>query len=110
MPCYSKVQTVLIDISSIEEAAKTIGMTVTKDTANKYTLRRGNDYISIERTREGEKFSTVAMSGSNGYMENIVKPLTVAYARERVKKYYRSKGYTVAAGSKPNQLTFTKYS
>jgi len=109
MPCYTRVQTLLIDLKIIEQAASALGMTVTKRTANSYTLRKGNEYVTLERTKEGEKFYTSTYSGSDGFLENIIQPLTLAYAKERVKQFAKSKGYTVSAGSKPNAYVLTKY-
>lgn len=110
MPCYSTIITVLIDLTAIEAAAKTLGITLTRRTPNSYTLKRGNEYINIERAREGDKFSTSPYSGSPKYESEILKPIVIAYARERVKQFAKKKGYTVSAGSKPGQLVLTKYS
>lgn len=106
MPCNSKIQTVLIDIAVIEAAAKVLGITVTKRTVNSYTLKRGNEQVGIERTREGEKFSTTAYSGET----TLLKELVPAYAKERVKAFAKSKGYTLSAGSKAGEYVLTKYS
>ena len=110
MPCYSRIETILIDLKTIEAAAQTLGIQVIRRTNNSFTLKRGNEHIGIERLREGEKFYASPLSGTSNYTEQILKPLTQAYAKERVKAYYKGKGYTVAAGSKPNSLVFTKYS
>lgn len=106
MPCNSKIQTVLIDIAVIEAAAKALGITITKRTANSYTLKRGNEQVGIERPREGEKFTTALYSGET----SLLKELVTAYAKERVKQFAKSKGYTLSAGSKSGEFVLTKYS
>ena len=106
MPCYSKIQTVLLDLKVIEAASATLGISVIKRTANSYTLRRGREQVTIERTREGERFTT-SYASSEG---DLLKSLVPAYAKERVKQFARSKGYTVAAGSKPGKFILSKYS
>lgn len=106
MPCYSLIETVLIDLKTIEAAALALGITVIKRTPNSYTLRKGAEQVGIERTREGAKFST-SYASSEG---NLLKSLIPAYAKERVKQFAKSKGYTVSAGSKPNTFVLTKYS
>lgn len=110
MPCFSKILTLLIDLKTIEEAAKALGISVTKRTPNSYTLRRGSEYINIERVKEGEKFSVSPYSSSNGFQEQILKPLLIGYARERMKQFAQKRGYTVSTGSKPNSYVLTKYS
>lgn len=105
MPCNSLIQTILIDINTIQKAADALGITVIKRTNNSYTLRKGDEQVTIERTREGEKFST-ALYSANG---DLLASLVPAYAKERVKQFAKSKGYTVSAGSKPNTFVLTKY-
>lgn len=110
MPCYSKIQTVLIDIKSVEDAAKSLGIEVVRRSNNLYTLKHGNQSINIRRTGEGEKFETVAYTGTGRYVEDILQPLTLTYAKERMKQFARKTGYTVSADSKPNAYILTKYS
>lgn len=109
MPCFTKIQTKLILLATIQAAAEKLGITVERRNANSYTLRNGREVITIERNAEGESFSIRPMSGSNNWQESIIKPLTVEYTKETVKAYYKSKGYTASAGQKPNQVVFTKY-
>ena len=107
MPCFTRIQTKLILLATIQAAAEKLGISVERHNANAYTLRKGCETITIERTAEGEAFSI--MSGSNNWQESIIKPLTVEYTRETVKAYYKSKGYTASSGQKPNEIIFTKY-
>lgn len=109
MPCFSKMQTVLIDLPTIEKAAEALGFKVEKRTANSFTLRKGNEYITIEREKEGGKFSTKPYSGSNNWPDEILAPLIKSYARETIKTYYKSKGYTMSAGATQDELVFTSY-
>lgn len=109
MPCFSKIETLLIDLAIIQQAAAALGITVTKRTANQYTLVRGNERVDIERTQDGQKFWTKTYSGSELFQAEIIQPLTQAYAKEKVKAFAKSKGYTVSAGSKPNTYVLSKY-
>jgi hypothetical protein len=106
MPCYSKIQTILIDLTTIEAAVKSLGIQITKRTPNLFILKRGDEQVEISRTREGERFTTSYASSEGELMKTIVP----AYAKERVKQFARSKGYTVSAGTKPGQFVLTKYS
>lgn len=110
MPCFTRVATSLIDLAVIEETAKKLGIQVIKRTPNSYTLRRGNEQVTIERTKAGEKFFISPFSGTDGYQAEIMKPMTLGYTVAVVKKLYKSEGYAVSAGEIPNQLVFTKYS
>lgn len=109
MPCFTKIQTKLINLETIKLAAEKLGIKVLRRSANSYTLSKGNEHLTLERTAENEPFFVRAYSGSNSFEEEIIKPLTVEYTKETVKAYYKSKGYTTSAGQKPNQLIFTKY-
>ena len=106
MPCYSTIQTLLIDLAAIEAAAKALGITVTRRTENSYTLKRGSEQIGIERPRAGEKFQTSAYSAEGKLMQDLLP----AYAKERAKQFAKSKGYTLSAGSKAGEYVLTKYS
>lgn len=103
MPCYSQIETVLIDIATIEKAAALLGITVSRRNANSYVLQKGSERIIIDRTGEGEKFYTSA--SQNG----IIKPLSQAYAKEMIKAFAKKKGYVVSAGSKPGEIILTQY-
>jgi len=109
MPCFTRIQTKLINLETIKLAAEKLGISIERRNANAYSLRNGREVITIERNAEGEAFAIRPMSGSNNWQESIIKPLTVEYTKETVKAYYKSKGYTTSAGQKPNQLIFTKY-
>lgn len=110
MPCYSKIETKLIDIKFILEAAKTLGIKVDRVNDNTYRLNKGNQYATIEREKAGEKFFVKAYSASNLFRSEIIQPLTKQYATDMTKSFYKSKGYTASAGTKPGELVFTKYS
>jgi hypothetical protein len=110
MPCWTTIKTTLIVLATIEEAAKALGITMEKRTANSYTLRKGREYVTIEREAADLPFNIRALSGSNNWEADILQPLTVKYTETSVKNFYRSQGYTVSAGQKPGELIFTKYS
>ena len=109
MPCFSVIVTVLIDVSTIEKAAATLDIQVIRRTSNRYTLRKGSDMIDIQRNAEGQKFQTVAGSGGGNYPDNILTPLTMAYAKARVKQFAEKNGYTLSAGEKAGQYVLTSY-
>ena len=108
MPCYSNIQTVLIDLKTIEASAQALGMTVTKKTANRYTLSKGREYIDIQRGADG-KFETVAYSGSAYWPREVMDPLVIQYAKDRTKALLKSKGYVPSQGQNTNELVFTSY-
>jgi hypothetical protein len=109
MPCYSNIKTVMLDIATIEQVAAELGIKVEKRNANSYTLRKDREYITIERDALDQPFHTRAYSGSNAWDTQIMDPMLPAYAKAQIKKVMKAKGYTVASGSKPNELVFTSY-
>lgn len=109
MPCYVNIQTVITDLDSLEKAAAELGITVEKHSANLITLRKGSDYIKLERQAGSKKFDTVRYSGSNNWPETILNPLLPAYAKKQIKKFAARKGMTVSAGAKQGQYVLTSY-
>lgn len=109
MPCYSALKTVLLQLSDIEKAAKALGITVEKHTANRFTLKKGREYITIERTKEGEAFSTKPYSGSGSWDTEIMQPLVQGYAKERLKAFATKNGYTLSAGNKEGAFVLTTF-
>lgn len=109
MPCFTKVPTKFLSIETLQTAAQALGIKLEKRTSNSYTLRKGNEYIVIERDDASQPFSVRPYSGSNRWDTEIMKPLTVEYTKETVKAYYKYKGYKVSAGKNETQLVFTKY-
>lgn len=109
MPCYSKVPTVLLDFAVLVAAAENLGIVVIKRTPNRYTLRKGDEHIDVERAELGQKFNTVAYSGSNNWDTEIIPPLVQAYAKEQIKSFAKKNGYTLSAGSKPGELVLVSY-
>lgn len=110
MPCFTKVETKLIDLDTLKSVASALGIEVFMRNKNSYTLSKGREYINISREAEGKPFSTEAFTGSNNWDTEILQPLTVGYTTAKVKAYYKSKGYSVVVDSKTNELIFTKYS
>ncbi len=110
MPCLTTIKTTLIVLATIEEAAKALGITMEKRTANSYTLRKGREYVTIERETADQPFNIRAISGSNNWQTDILQPLTGKYTEVTVKNFYRAQGYTVSAGQKAGEFIFTKYS
>jgi len=109
MPCYSNIQTVLLDLKTIESAAAALGMTVTKKTANYYMISKGHEHIDIQRSADGQKFETVAYTGSAYWPQQVLEPLVMQYAKERTKALMKAKGYMVSQGQNANELVFTSY-
>ena len=109
MPCFTRIETKLIVLATIMAAAEKLGIKVERRNANTYTLSKGKEVITIGRDAEGEPFFVRPYSGTNEWKAEIIKPLTVEYTKETVRKYYKGQGYTASAGQKPNQIVFTKY-
>ncbi len=109
MPCYSNLKTVLIALKDIETAAKALGITIEKHTANRFTLKKGSEHITIERAKEGEPFFTKAYSGSSYWETEIMQPLVQVYAKERLKAFATKNGYTLSAGNKESAYVLTTF-
>lgn len=109
MPCYSSMQTVLTDLDAIQEAAKSLGITVQKLAEGRYRLLRNGEHITLQRRPGEKKFSTEAYSGSNAWPEAILQPLVQSYAKVKVKQFAAKRGYNASAGTKPGQIVLTSY-
>ena len=113
MPCYSSIQTDLIDIATIEKVAPGLGITVTRRNSNRYILgktdARGRTEVEIRREKEGEKFSTVPGTQYGNIEDDLITPLTQAYAKDKIKTFAAKRGYTVSAGNKPGEYVLTSY-
>jgi hypothetical protein len=108
MPCYSAIQTNMIEIKSIMAAAQALGITITKVNENRYTLRKDHyTYIDIERSRPGAKFNTVAYSGSGDFAGEIISPLLPVYAKEQIKVWSKKNGYLLSPDKNPNEYVLT---
>ncbi len=106
MPCYSKVQTQLLDIASIEAAAAKLGITVRKNNENFLRLSTAEGEIELTRDRNTDKFT-----GQNGYgkYEAILQQLIPVYARVQLQKFAKAKGYTISQGNDASEYVLTKY-
>ncbi len=102
MPCYSKIQTALLDVSSIEAAATQLGIKVVKHTANSLTLTRGYEEVTLFRRNAEEKFQA---QGDTTLLSDFVP----VYAKKQLVKFAKSKGYTVSQGSDQTEYILTKY-
>lgn len=109
MPCWTKTETKLLDLATLQSAADALGITVEKVTNNRYVLRKGNDYITIEREYTYSPFFTKALSGSNSWDTEIMQPLTVEYTTQKVIAVYEAEGYTFQK-EPDGKLIFTRYS
>ena len=107
MPCNSKIQTVLLDLATIEAAANALGIQVIKHTPNSYTLKSKTESVTIERLPGRRKFTTTYFSAQG----DLLKTLVPEYAKQRIKAWGKSKGYTLATDStNPRKFVLTKYS
>ncbi len=106
MPCYTKVQTQLLDIASIEAAAGKLGITVRKYNENFLRLSTSEGEIELTRDRNTDKFT-----GQNGYgkYEAILQQLVPAYAKIQLQKFARAKGYTISQGNDASEYILSKY-
>lgn len=107
MPCYSSVQTVILDTESLKKACLTLDIGLERHTDNRYTLRKAGEFITIERSQPGSKFQTVAYSGSTGFDTAIINPLVQEYAKVQLKKFAQKKGYVVSPGKATGEYVLT---
>lgn len=105
MPCYSTVQTQLIDLPAIDRAAAALGLKVERKSVNevKLTSRDGSASLTLIRNRPADKFSFSSYAATGDYDGQIVRPLIQGYAKEQLKVFARKNGYTLAPGKKPGQ-------
>ncbi len=106
MPCYSTIQTVLIDAKSIEEAASKIGATVKKYSENILAIQHNGSSIHLRRECGEGKFQGSDMCGD--YI-SLLNDLIPAYAKLQLKKFATAKGYTISQGQDQNEYVLTKY-
>ncbi len=102
MPCFSKIQTKLLDVASIEAAASQLGITVKKINANNIVLTKGYDTVTLSRLNEKEQFSA---QGDTSLLDEMIP----AYAKKQLVKFAKSKGYTVSQGNTGGEFVLTKY-
>ena len=102
MPCNTKIQTALLDVSSIEAAASQLGIKVTKHTANSLTLTRGYEEVTLFRRNDTEKFQAQGDT-------TILNELIPVYAKKQLVKFAKSKGYTISQGNSADEYVLTKY-
>ncbi len=102
MPCYSKIQTVLLDVSSIEAAATQLGMKVQKHAPNSLTVTRGYESVTLFRTKSEDRFQA---QGDTSLLTDLVP----VYAKKQLVKFAKSKGYTISQGSDATEYILTKY-
>ena len=107
MPCYSTIQTQMIDLQTIERAANALGMKVSRVNENKLTLtsKSGRASLTLSRNRKEDKFTyNPYLNGTEGdYEAEILTPLVQGYAKETLKAWGRKNGYTLAMGKKPGE-------
>ena len=109
MPCYSVVQTKLINLPIIQQAVKEIGAKVTALSPNNIVIEKGDKRLALERSREGETYRLMTNRSSWDY-EELLESLTVSYAKNTLKAWAKKSGYTFSAGSKPGDYVMTQYS
>ncbi len=102
MPCYSKIQTALLDVSSIEAAATQLGMKVAKHTPNSLTVSRGYEAVTLFRTKSEDRFQA---QGDTSLLTDLIP----VYAKKQLVKFAKSKGYTISQGSDSTEYILTKY-
>lgn len=108
MPCYSKIETVLIDLKAIEQAAKETGITVER-IGNRIRLSKGLEHLSLERTQENDRFHVVPYSGSDNWPTEITDPLSSAYAKTMIKTWAQKNNYQFSAGKGQGEYVLTQY-
>lgn len=109
MPCFSRIETVLIDLSTIEKAAKETGVTVERISDNRLRLKKGDERVYLERSREGEKWFVEQYSGTDYFDTAIINPLSIAYAKSTIKTWAQKNNYQFSAGKSQGDYVLTQY-
>ena len=79
MPCFSTIQTVLIDLAALQKAADNLGMQLIKRNADTYTLSKGTVSAYLQRSGEGQKFT--ASNASYNFNSEVLRPISQEYAK-----------------------------
>lgn len=108
MPCYSNIQTKLIDRLMIEKAVKEIGAKIIAQSPNNLVIEKNDKRISLDRAREGENYRLMTSRSSWDY-STLLEELTISYAKTTMKQWAQKNGYTFSAGAKPGEYTMTQY-
>ena len=108
MPCYSIIQTKLIDLPTIQKAVKEIGAKITAMSPNNIVIEKDGVHISLDRAREGGNYYLMPGRSSVGY-DNMLESLTVSYAKVTLKTWAQKSGYTFSAGKNPGEYVMTQY-
>ena len=104
MPCYSTIQTKLLDAEVVKKAAEAMGYVaeVSKD-ALSITIRKGGQVVAqITRYNVTSTFETSYQSAE------LVKNLTVKYAEIKVRRFAQKNGYIISKGKGVRQLVLEK--
>lgn len=108
MPCYSTIETKLLDLVMIQKAIKEIGARILAQSPNNIVIEKDGEHISLMRSREGENFILMTNRSSDDY-EKLLDSLTVSYAKNTLKAWATKSGYSFSAGSKPGEYVMNKY-
>ena len=108
MPCYSRIQTKLIDLVTIQKAVKEIGAKIIAQSPNNIVVEKGDKRIVLERSREGENYTLMTSSSSCDY-DGLLDELTKSYAKTTLKTWAQKNGYQFSAGKKPGEYVMTQY-
>lgn len=108
MPCYSRIQTKLIDLVTIQKAVKDIGAKIIAQSPNNIVIEKDGKQISLDRSREGENY-TLSTSRSSWDYDGLLDELTKSYAKTTLKTWAQKNGYQFSAGKKPGEFVMTQY-
>lgn len=108
MPCFSVIQTKLIDLPTIQKAAKDIGAKIIAQSPNNIVLEKGDLLIALDRPREGENYRLMPARSSWNY-EALLDELTVSYAKTTMKQWAQKNGYTFSVGKNPGEYELVQY-
>lgn len=107
MPCYSRIQTILIEIDTIMDAARKLGIEVERVDENYLRLIKGGSSMTLERQPGEKQFYTRILFGSQN--ESILQPLTAEYAKTQVKRFAAKRGYQFSVDPKTKEYVLTSY-
>lgn len=108
MPCFSVIQTKLVNLPTIQKAVSDIGAKIIAQSPNTIVIEKNGKHISLDRAREGKNYRLMTNRSSWDY-ETLLDELTVSYAKTTMKQWAQKNGYTFSAGAKTGEYVMTQY-
>lgn len=100
MPCYSTIQTNLVDADALKDLGDAFGVKAYSE--NQVVIHKGYATLTLRRSAKTEKFSA---NGDTSILDEVVS----AYAKSKVKAFAKKYNYTVTRGNAANEFVLTSY-